>query len=304
MIYTLTLNPALDYYMHPSELNIGGVNRSKGEEFVAGGKGLNVSSVLTRLGAENIALGFAAGFTGDILERLTKEQGIAAEFIRLDSGLTRINVKVRTDVVTEINGQGADIPDSALIALYDRLDRLCAGDMLILAGSIPNSLPRDIYEKIMSRLSEKKIRFAVDCTGELLLRTLKYRPFVIKPNHIELEETAGEKLCNKDDLIRAAERLQKLGARNVLVSMGEYGGMLYTEDGRAEFCPAPKGEVKNTVGAGDSMLAGFIAGAESGLSLSEALILGVSAGSAAAFSDALPEKENIYELYRKTAPHH
>ncbi|MCH5325142.1 MAG: 1-phosphofructokinase [Eubacterium sp.] len=299
MIYTVTFNPALDYIMSLDGISVGNVNRSRGETVTYGGKGINVSVVLHRLGAENTALGFIAGNTGDMLERMVNAAGVSSDFIKLESGDTRINVKLRTDTVTEINAQGPEISDTAIDALYARLDRLRDGDTLVLAGSVPPTMPDDIYENILQRLIGKGIRFAVDTTGSLLINTLKYKPFVIKPNDLELEEATGIKLDSREDIINAAEKLHTLGARNVLVSMGAQGAMLYDENKQAHFCPAPSGDVINTVGAGDSMLAGFIAGYNETKDYDTALRLGIAAGSATAFSAGLAVKEDITRLYNK-----
>ena len=294
MIYTVTFNPAIDYVVHTDGLKTGGVNRSSYEEIYIGGKGINVSAVLAQLGVQSIVLGFTAGFTGIAIERGVCSMGIEADFVRLRSGNSRINVKIKTDAETELNGQGPDIDENAVNGLFAKLDRLEEGDTLILAGSIPNSLPDDIYERILEHLSGKQIRTVVDATGGLLLNVLKYRPFLVKPNNFELEEMFGVTLTSDDDIAEYAAKLQKMGAKNVLVSMAENGALLLDEDGNIHRRGVCTGTVKNTVGAGDYMLAGFVAGIDNGYDY--ALRLGTACGGATAFSDWLAIKELIDEL--------
>ncbi len=295
MIYTVTFNPAIDYVVHAEEVNLGAVNRSNSEEIYIGGKGINVSFVLKELGINSKVLGFTAGFTGDAIESGVRERGIDADFIHLSSGCSRINVKIKSDLETELNGQGPDITEAALNELFERLDTLEDEDTLVLAGSIPKSMPNDVYEQILRRLSDKNIRTVVDATGELLLNVLKYRPFLIKPNNHELEEMFGIKLQSVADIELYARKLKNMGAVNVLVSMAGDGALLIDEDGITHICGVCRGEVVNSVGAGDSMLAGFIAGLEIS-DYDYALKLGTAAGGATAFSNGLAEKRLIDEL--------
>ena len=294
MIYTVTFNPAIDYVVHTKELRTGGVNRSAYEEIYIGGKGINVSAVLAELGVQSIVLGFTAGFTGIAIERGVCSMGIEADFVRLKSGNSRINVKIKTDAETELNGQGPEIDERAIDELFTKIDRLSEGDTLILAGSIPSSLPSDIYEKILGRIEGKGICTVVDATGELLLNVLKYKPFLIKPNNFELEEMFGVKLQNEEETVSYAKKLQEMGAQNVLVSMAEKGAVLLDENGVIHKAGACSGELRNSVGAGDSMLAGFVAGLPNGSEY--ALKLGTACGGATAFSDWLAKKPLIDEL--------
>lgn len=295
MIYTVTFNPAIDYVVRTPELKTGQVNRSEGEQMFFGGKGINVSIVLGELGVRSAALGFVAGFTGEAIENGLAKMGINTDFVRLKNGNSRINVKIKSYEETEINGQGPDISGDELAQLYAKLDKLEDGDTLILAGSIPSSLPSDIYEKILQRLSGRDIRTVVDATKELLLNTLKYRPFLIKPNNFELGELFGVTLESDDDIMHYAKKLQEMGARNILVSMAENGAVLLDESGNFHRCGVCKGTVVNSVGAGDSMLAGFIAGKEKGDD-DYALRLGTAAGGATTFSEGLATGEEIMRL--------
>ena len=297
MIYTVTFNPALDYVIHLNKQELGETNRCYGEELYFGGKGVNVSLVLRELGKENTALGFVAGFTGAALEENLRNQGINAEFIHLKKGLTRINVKMKAEQETEINAQGPAIDEEALAALFAKLDTLTEGDTLVLAGSIPASLPADIYEKIMARLQGKGIRFVVDATGKLLMNVLKYNPFLIKPNHRELEELVGRPLNGSAEIAEGAKELQGLGARNVLISRGKDGALLLDENGKVSEMPAVGGKPVNTVGAGDSMVAGFIAGVEQGYEY--ALKLGSAAGGATACQAGLAKAADIEALLKQ-----
>ncbi|MCM1333887.1 MAG: 1-phosphofructokinase [Eubacterium sp.] len=298
MIYTVTFNPAIDYVVRVGEMTVGGVNRAADEQIYFGGKGINVSVVLAALGVRSRALGFIAGFTGEAIERGIAAKGIETDFVRLERGFSRINVKIKAGAETELNGQGPEIGEEALTALYQRLDRLADGDTLVLAGSIPKSLPPDIYEKILERLKAKKLRVVVDAAGALLLNTLKYRPFLIKPNRIELGELFGASPRTIDEIAGYAARLKEMGARNVLVSMAGDGAFLLDEDGETRTCRACRGTVKNSVGAGDSMVAGFLAGIETG-GYDHALRLGTAAGGATAFSDGLAEKAEIDALLKQ-----
>lgn len=295
MVYTVTFNPAIDYVVHTEELKPGATNRSEREEIYFGGKGINVSIVLKELGIASRTLGFAAGFTGKAIEKGLSDMGIDADFVRLEKGNSRINVKIKSDRETELNCQGPDIDDKAIGALWEKLDALTDGDTLILAGSIPNSLPPDIYERILEKLQGKKIKVAVDATKDLLLNVLKYKPFMIKPNNHELGEMFGPKLETDEEIEKYALKLKEMGAVNVLISMAGDGAMLIDEYGKTHRCGVCKGKVKNSVGAGDSMVAGFIAGAQKG-DYEYALKLGTAAGGATAFSDGLAVKEKIAEL--------
>ena len=295
MVYTVTFNPAIDYVVHTAEMRLGEVNRSSSEEMYFGGKGINVSIVLNELGTPSIALGFTAGFTGEAIENGINAMGIKSDFVRLKTGNSRINVKIKAGEETELNGQGPHIDDEALEALFVKLDKLSDGDTLVLAGSIPSSLPSDIYERIMQRLSDRKIRTVVDATNDLLLNVLKYKPFLIKPNNHELGEMFGVTLSEDEEIERYARKLKDMGAINVLISMAGDGAMLIDENGKCHRCGACKGKVRNSVGAGDSMVAGFLTGAQNG-DYEYALKLGTAAGGATAFSDGLAVKTKIEEL--------
>lgn len=298
MIYTVTFNPAIDYVIKVDNLTLGMVNRTTREDVYCGGKGINVSTVLANLGMENVGLGFIAGFTGDAIESGAKKLGFTPDFIKLREGMTRINVKIKSQEESEINGLGPVIHDDELEMMFKKLDTLQDGDTLVLAGSIPASLPEDIYERIMERLQEKNIQIAVDATKDLLLNVLKYHPFLIKPNNHELGEMFGVVLKSNDEIIEYAKKLQEKGARNVLISMAGDGAILITENGDVHVTPCPKGEVKNSVGAGDSMVAGFLTGyIRSEGDYQEALKMGTAAGSASAFSEDLATGEKIMALY-------
>lgn len=294
MVYTVTFNPAIDYVIQIDDLKKGSVNRAASEQMFCGGKGINVSIVLNELGVRSRALGFTAGFTGKAIEAGLRSKGVETDFIELPEGFSRINVKIRSDAETEINGNGPNIPQGALEQLYEKLCALKEGDTLVLAGSIPNSLPSDVYEKILARLSDRKIRSVVDATGELLLNVLKYKPFLVKPNDHELGEMFGAVLKNEDDIVFYAKKLREMGAENVLVSMAGDGAILLDENGKLHKCGACRGKVKNSVGAGDSMVAGFIAGLRDG-DHEYALRLGTAAGGATAFSDGLAGREEIFK---------
>ena len=299
MIYTITFNPALDYLVKMDKFNLGHDNRSNNEFIYAGGKGINVSIVLNNLEVKSKALGFIAGFTGDEIERRVREFGCDTDFIKLKDGMSRINVKIKADVESEINGGGPDISAEALEALYEKLDTLISGDILVLAGSVPKTMPTDIYEKIMERLQNKNIKFIVDTTGESLLKVLKYNPFLIKPNHHELGELFGVKLNSKEEVIEYAKKLKDMGAQNVIISMAGDGAVLIDSNGDVITSNVPKGVVKNSVGAGDSMVAGFIAGYLNSEKVEDGFKLGVATGSASAFSEGLATKEYVYQLLKE-----
>ena len=296
MIYTITFNPALDYIVKMDKFDLGHVNRTVREDIYAGGKGINVSIVLNNLSVENRALGFIAGFTGDEIERKVKEFGCDTDFIKLKDGMSRINVKMKADVESEINGGGPDISNEALEELYLKLDALKSGDILVLAGSIPKTLPVDIYERIMKKYGDRGVRFIVDTTGESLLKVLSYKPFLIKPNHHELAELFDVKINSQQEIVEYGRKLQEMGAENVLISMAGDGAILIKSNGEAVYSEVPKGVLKNSVGAGDSMVAGFIAGFIKEEKLEDGFIMGVATGSASAFSEGLATKDKVEEL--------
>ena len=296
MIYTVTFNPALDYVVFLDQLKLGDINRATRESIFYGGKGINVSTILNTLGMETTALGFVAGFTGKAIEEGLAAQGMHTDFIHLPEGNSRINVKVKHGDETEINGQGPVITQEAIDALFEKLQALGEDDILVLAGSIPNTLPEDIYERILAALSGKKIRTVVDATKDLLLNVLKYHPFLIKPNNHELGEMFDTVCETREDIEHYAGELQKMGARNVLISMAGDGAILITEDGETIQMGTPKGKVINSVGAGDSMVAGFVAGYLRTGSYKEALKNGTAAGSATAFAEGLASREMFEEM--------
>ena len=298
MIYTVTFNPAIDYIVHTGTMQVGQVNRSQGEELYFGGKGINVSFVLHELGLPSKALGFVAGFTGAAIEAGIQEQGIATDFVHLDSGFSRINVKIKSGEETELNGQGPNISEAAVAELFEKLNQLQDGDVLILAGSIPNTMPADSYEKILAHLSDKKIKVVVDATKDLLLKVLPYHPFLIKPNNHELGELFGVTLHSIEEIATYAKKLQEMGAQNVLISMAGDGALLIDETGKQHVCGVCKGTVKNSVGAGDSMVAGFVAGSMHG-DYEAALKLGTAAGGATAFSEGLAQRAEIEQLLQQ-----
>jgi 1-phosphofructokinase len=299
VIYTVTFNPSLDYIVSVNHFKPGEVNRTVAELMFPGGKGINVSMVLKNLGYESVALGFMAGFTGNEIVRLLEEKRINSDFISVASGMSRINVKLRSDEESEINGMGPEIGKEDIQKLYSQLDRLKEGDVLVLAGSIPSVMPESMYMDIMRYLSGRGIDIIVDATKDLLLNVLEYHPFLIKPNNHELGEIFGVKLKTKDDVIPYARRMQEKGARNVLVSMAGEGALLVTEEGRVYESMPPKGEVKNSVGAGDSMVAGFLAGYLSSHDYEQAFYMGLCTGSASAFSDNLATKSEVEALLKQ-----
>ena len=298
MIYTVTFNPAIDYVVRLDRpLAVGKVNRAKSEDCVLGGKGVNVSGVLAQLGCESVALGFVAGETGAWLERGLAAQGLRTDFVHLAHGMTRINVKIKAGQETELNGAGPDIPESAMQELEAKLDRLQKDDVLVLAGSIPASLAQTTYERLLARLAGRGVRAVVDATRDLLVNVLPYQPFLIKPNNHELSEIAGVPLESDEEITAAARGLQAKGARNVLVSMAGDGALLLDENGGVHRIGCPKGKVVNSVGAGDSMVAGFVAGyRQSGGDYDAALKLGTACGSATAFSLGLATRADIDTL--------
>lgn len=296
MIYTITFNPALDYIVKMDNFDLGHVNRTTREDIYAGGKGINVSIVLNNLSVDNKALGFIAGFTGEEIERRVKVFGCNTDFVKLKDGMSRINVKMKADVESEINGGGPNISSEDLEQLYTKLDDLKSGDILVLAGSIPKTLPIDIYERIMKKYSDRGVRFIVDTTGESLLKVLSYKPFLIKPNHHELAELFDVKISSQQETVEYGKKLQEMGAENVLISMAGDGAILIKSNGEAIYSEVPKGILKNSVGAGDSMVAGFIAGFIKEERLEDGFIMGVATGSASAFSEGLATKDKVEEL--------
>lgn len=299
MIYTVTFNPCLDYIVSVDDFVLGRVNRTTKELVYPGGKGINVSLVLKNLGMESTALGFTAGFTGTEIEEALQRWGCYTDFIRIPDGMSRINIKLRSKEESEINGQGPEISEEALEELYKKLDAMTSEDVLVLAGSIPGSMPDSSYELIMERVAQKNMKVAVDATGDLLVNVLKYHPFLIKPNNHELEEIFHVSMDSKDTIIAHAKKLQQMGAANVLISMAGDGGILVSEDGEVSQCPAPKGKVVNSVGAGDSMVAGFLTGYLTTGNYGEAFRMGIATGSASAFSERLATKPEVEELLKK-----
>lgn len=298
MIYTVTFNPSLDYIVSVSDFKLGLTNRTDSELLLPGGKGINVSTVLQNLGIANTALGFTAGFVGEEVRKEVEQLGVKAEFISLDEGVSRINLKLKSIDGTEINGQGPKIPREAVNVLMTQLDRLGADDTLVLAGSIPASMPDDIYQKIMERLDGRNVRIVVDATKDLLLNVLGHHPFLIKPNNHELGDIFGVKLSEREEVVPYAKKLQEKGAVNVLVSMAGKGAVLLAEDGNVYAAEAPKGTLKNGVGAGDSMVAGFLAGYGESGDYEHAFRMGLAAGSASAFSEQLATKDEIEKVYK------
>lgn len=297
MIYTVTFNPSLDYIVTVKEFALGKTNRTVTEQMLPGGKGINVSTVLANLGIESTALGFTAGFTGEEIVKRVQNLGFTCDFIRVPEGFSRINIKMKDFDGTEINGKGPVIGAAEVEQLFRRLDQLKEGDVLVLAGSIPASMPDSTYRDIMSRLSDKGILFVVDATGELLLNVLEYHPFLIKPNNHELGEIFGVQLKTREAVIPYARKLRERGARNVLVSMAGQGAVLVDENGAVYELPAPRGKLVNAVGAGDSMVAGFLAGWMFKKEYLHAFKMGIAAGSASAFSELLATEAEIIRVY-------
>lgn len=296
MIYTVTLNPSIDYIVRLDELKTGITNRTTSEEYYIGGKGINVSCVLAELGIKSTALGFVAGFTGEAIEKGLKNPKITADFISLKSGISRINIKIKAGEETEINCQGPHIDDEELLNLFDKIDNIRSGDTLILAGNIPNTLPDDVYVRIIERLRGKNVQLVVDATKKLLVNSLKYKPFLIKPNRQELSEIFNTTVKTESDVVKYAQELQRMGAKNVLVSLGSDGALLVDEYGKLHKEGVVKGKVLNTVGSGDSMVAGFVAGWIEKEDYAYALKLGSACGNATAFLNGLATREKIEEL--------
>ena len=297
MIYTVTFNPSLDYVVQVDDFAVGEINRTRTESIYPGGKGINVSLVLQNLGLPSVALGFTAGFSGAEIERLLQEAGCRCDFIAVKAGYSRINTKIISGAETALNGQGPQLSEAELAALFNKLRRLTQDDVLVLAGSIPASLPDNIYEQILELLQPVGTRVVVDATGDLLLKVLKYRPFLIKPNHEELGEFFGRgPLLTEEEILAAAQKLQQQGVRNVLVSRGANGALLLDENGKMHKQASPKGTLVNSVGAGDSMVAGFLAGYLQTQDYDAALRLGVAAGSASAFKAWLATREDVEKI--------
>ena len=299
MIYTVTFNPAIDYVVYVSELKVGKTNRSQHEDVFLGGKGINVSTMLNNLGVENKALGFVAGETGELVEQGLKERGMDTDFIRLPEGDTRINVKVRGKLETEVNGSGPHIPDVYIQQLMEKLDQVNDDDVIVLSGSVPRSVSKDVYANIMEQMKGRPVKIVVDAAGDLMKNVLPHRPFLIKPNRAELEGLAGKVLGKTREIMRSAKDLQAQGARNVLVSLGGDGALLLDETGKFHRIGVPKGELKTSVGSGDSMVAGFLAGYQKTGDYVTALRTGAACGSASAFSTALATREEVESLYHE-----
>lgn len=297
MIYTVTFNPSLDYIVTVGDFQLGMTNRTDSELLLPGGKGINVSIVLKNLGIPNTALGFVAGFTGEEITRAVKAMGVQTDFIKTSEGMSRINLKLQNIEGTEINGIGPLISASKVQELMEKMDALKQGDVLVLAGSIPTSMPNDIYRKIMEKLQDKDVMVVVDATGDLLLNVLKYHPFLIKPNHHELGEIFGVTLKSREEVIPYGKKMQEMGAANVLVSLAGEGAVLIAADGQVLEAPAPCGKPVNSVGAGDSMVAGFLAGWFEKKDYRHAFRMGIAAGSASAFSERLAKQQEVEEVY-------
>lgn len=294
MIYTVTLNPSIDYFIELDEFKVGELNRIKTDRKSPGGKGINVSTVLQNVGVESVALGFVGGFTGKFLIDTLTEKNIKTDFIKVE-GDTRINVKLHSDVETEINGAGPQITSTELEQLLDKINQLQKGDVVVLAGSIPSSLPATLYQQIAENLKDKEVRVVVDATRDLLVEVLPYKPFLIKPNHHELGEIFGVEIKDEEDAIPYGKKLIEMGAQHVIVSMAEKGSLLFVED-NVFFANIPEGKLMNSVGAGDSVVAGFIASYSKNQDVTEAFRYGATAGSATAYSEGLATEEKINEL--------
>lgn len=299
MVYTVTLNPSLDYVVAVDDFRLGHTNRTGSERLVPGGKGLNVSAVLMNLGIQSTALGFVAGFTGDEVSRYIESLGINNGFIRVKEGLTRINLKLKSIEGTEINGQGPKINKEKIAQLMEQLDQLEEGDVLFLSGSIPASMPEDIYQRIMKNLDGRSVKTVVDATGNLLLNVLPYRPFLIKPNNHELSELFQVELKTRAEVLPYGRKLQQMGAKNVLISLAGEGAVLLAEDGTVHSSPVPKGNLVNGVGAGDAMLAAFMYAWMESRDYGRAFRWGLSAGCATAYSEKLATRAEIEAIYRE-----
>lgn len=299
MVYTLTLNPSIDYVVHLDEFISGITNRTSNDEYYIGGKGINVSFILSQLNIENKALGFTAGFTGGEIENKLRELGILFDFVRLKSGISRINIKIKTEKISEINGQGPHISENEFEQLLLKTDLIKDGDTIVLAGSIPKSLPENTYDIILKRLKDRQVRIAVDAEKRLLLQCLSYKPFLIKPNRQELSDIFGRDIKSEREIALCAKELMKTGAKNVIVSLGQDGALLFAENGETYRSGVVDEKVYNTVGAGDSMVAGFIAGYEQKRDYNYAFRLGTACGNATAFSKWLASNERIFDVLSK-----
>ena len=298
MFYTVTLNPALDYISQVDDFGIGKINRTKTEKILPGGKGLNVSMVLKNLGIDSVAIGFIAGFTGDELRKQMEQKGVKTEFIKVQNGITRINVKISSNQETALNRIGSDTDEKDIEQLLQKINEITSDDLVILSGNIPKSIPKNIYPIICDILEKNNVTFVVDATRELLIDVLKYKPFLIKPNKEELEETFKVKITTKDELVTYAKKLQDMGAQNVLISLGGDGAILLNKEGKVYYSKAPKGKVINTVGAGDSMVAGFLAGYKKTKDYEQAFKMGIATGSASAFSMDLATAKEVEDLLK------
>lgn len=296
MIYTITFNPALDYITQVENFKIGKINRTKAEKILPGGKGLNVSIVLNNLKIKNTAIAFIGGFTGEELKNKIENYGIGTDFIKVTDGITRINIKINSDEETAINGQGPQIMEKEIKELLEKIDKMKNNDIVVISGNIPNGVPKTIYETICEKLAKKEILYIVDATRELLINVLRYKPFLIKPNKEEIEETFNVKLNNIEEIKTYARKLQEMGAQNVLVSLGGEGALLISKDKKEYYSKAPKGKVINTVGAGDSMVAGFLTGFLKTNKYENALKMGIATGSASAFSENLATEEDVEKI--------
>lgn len=299
MIYTITFNPAIDYISQVENFELGKINRTKTEKFLPGGKGLNVSTVLKNLGVENTALGFVAGFTGEELKKEVESRGIKTDFIKVKQGITRINVKINSKEETALNGNGPQVTEENIIELLNKIEKIHRDDIVILSGNTPKGINNNIYEIICEKLEKNGVTFIVDATRELLINVLKNKPFLIKPNKEELEETFKTKIETKEDIIIYAKKLQEMGAQNVLISLGGEGAILVDSKEQVYYSQAPKGKVVNTVGAGDSMVAGFIAGYNESGDFEKAFKMGIAAGSASSFSMDLATSEEVANLLKE-----
>lgn len=297
MIYTVTLNPALDYVMKVGKLRFDDINRTDWEKIYYGGKGINVSVILSRLGYENKALGFVGGFTGDKLEEMLKNDGVCCNFDHLSDGFTRINVKIKADSEIDVNALGPNVDEGMIDSLILKFEDLHDGDYVVLAGSIPASMPDDIYMRILKKLRHRGINCVVDTTGDLLKNVLEYQPFLIKPNHHELGDLFGVEIKNDFDVVKYSKKLQDMGAKNVLVSCAKDGAILVDENGVCRKIGNASGKVVNSVGCGDSMVAGFVAGYINKSDYEYALRMGSACGNATAFSDELATKEEIENMF-------
>ena len=299
MVYTVTFNPSVDYIVSVNDFELGMTNRTASELMLPGGKGINVSIVLGNLGIANIALGFMAGFTGDEIVRMLEQAGVQSDFIKLEHSISRINLKLKNIDGTEINGQGPDIGQQQIDQLMGKLDQLNKDDVLVLAGSIPSSMPDDIYQRILERIQGRGVLTVVDATRDLLVKVLPYHPFLVKPNNHELGDIFGVKLSTREEVVPYGRKLQEMGAQNVLISMAGEGAVLIAADGQSMGAPAPKGTLVNGVGAGDSMVAGFLTGWMEKKDYVHAFHMGIAAGSASAFSENLATREEVLQVLQQ-----